>query len=374
MKNIVLYFAKKYPNRFTHLAYLIVCRPSGLKPPKKDDRDLNTAQLGWRWFGAYTPKHTRHINPTLSVKNQGTFNTCVFNGSAVMHEPNEQIKLESESILINAKQDGLITGTGLTDIRTGFKMMQKYGIAREGILPGEAEKDWTRYSGAKLTPEIVADAATRKIQTYWLVTSHDDIIKLLDEGKILGTGIPWYTAFNMGGGFSYPWLITKFIGWLIGGHFATIKGYDLEYQNRQTYVIQNTYGAGWGANGDYYIDMAFLEKNDYGIYAILDVPLDMAKFYTDYDGKNIKGKTGSTIYFLQKGVKKPYLHEMDYFVWNVNDPKMLNFSVVDDAMLAKVPQGDNMDITKSDAWPVLQHLDQPLNMTRVLEALANAKI
>lgn len=374
MKRLITFLAKRYPSKATHLLYLIVCKPSGLNPPKKDDRDLQTAKLGWSWFGAYIPKQTRKVNPTLSVKNQLGFNTCVFNGTTTMHEPNEAMILEPQHILAKAAAENLISGTGFTDIRTGFKMLQKYGISRVGYLRGEAETDFNKYAHPVFTAEIEKDAATHKIQTYWLVSNRDDILKLLDEGKILGTGLPWWTGFNQGGGFAWPWLITKFIGWLIGGHFATIKGYDLAYQGRKVYICQNTYGALWGDKGDYYVDMSFMEANDYGVYTILDVPLDMAKFYTDYDGKNIKGKTGSTIYHLQKGVKKAYLHEMDYFVWNVNDPKMLNFSVVDDAMLAKVPQGDNMDITKSDAWPVLQHLDQPLNMTRVLEAIANAKL
>lgn len=370
MKDIITKLAKKYPNKATLLLYLFVCEPSGLIP-SKDDRDFQTKNLGWSLFG-YSPKATRKVNQTLSVKNQKNFNTCVFNGSVTIHEPNENVKLSVRYLVAKAKQEGLINGTGFTDIRTAFKMMQKYGVPEESILPDNNNGDWNAYANVDTKP-YDESASKRKIQSYWSVSSRDDILKLLDEEKLLGTGIQWYNGFNQGGGFSWPWVITRIIGWLVGGHFVTIKGYDLNYQGRKVYVCQNTYGSLWGDNGDYYIDMNYLDRNHFGVYTILDVPLDTAKFLNDYDGKNVKGKNSPTIYFIQKGVKKPYLHEMDYFVYNIGDPAMQNFSVVDDETLNKIPTGDNMDITKSLYWEALKYLEQPLNITRVLEAIYQAK-
>jgi len=354
--------------KIKHLPYLLKLlltngRGSGLKKTTKDQRDFNTEKLGWNPFG-YSPKYAEKINKTLTIKDQKTFNTCVFNGTSAMHEPNEGMPLSVRFMVAMAKKLGLITGTGVTDIRTGFKMLKEYGTCEESLLPENNNGDFESYTNVD-TERFKKNADSHKIASFWSVTSRSDILKLIDEGKILGTGMDWYSGFNQGGGFSLPWLIMKIIGWLIGGHFIIIKGYKMSYQGRKVYVCQNSYSKLWGDNGDFYVDMDYLEKNDYGIYTILDVPLDIAKFLNDYDGKNVKG-FGPTIYFIQKGVKKAYTDEVTFLAFNVQDKEIKSYSLVKDDILSKVANGDNMDITKSLYWDLLKDIQGNEEREKVL--------
>ena len=169
----------------------------------------------------------------------------------------------------------------------------------------------------------------------------EEIIRLIDEGRPVYAAMLWFSGYNRGGGFSHPWLITKTIGYQVGGHAVLIIGYKKNYYGRPVFVIQNSYSKQWGDNGCFYVDMGFMineiSRMGYGAYANLDLDSDVGAFLNQYDGKNVKSPDSSTIYSIQQGKKKPYLHELDYFVYNVEDSLMKNFYVVDSEILNKVP-------------------------------------
>lgn len=336
---------------------------SGLKYKELDKRNFKTSYLGWSFFG-YTPKNQRKVIEPLIIFNQGNLNCCVFCGTISHKIDEEKVELDISDAISYARRKGWTSGDGFANVDTCFKVLKEYGC-REGKNP-EILSNWSIISNKALN---TTEAEKHKIKSYWEVDSRNDILKLLDEGKTLNTGIKWYTGFNQSGGFSSPWYIDKPIGYYVGGHDIKICGYDLNYNGKKVYIILNSYGKSWGNNGKFYIDMDYFDKNNYGVFTSLDMDAPLGDFLNQYDGKNVKGKNNSTIYFIQKGKKKPYLHEMDYFVYNVDDVLMKNFEIVDDSILDKVEVGDNMDITKSIYWNALKHLDKPLNITRVIEAI-----
>jgi len=347
---------------------------SGYVNLDQDDRDF---KLGM-FFGLldYKPKSSKLLLDTLSVKDQDRFNTCVFNSITVGKEIDEGVICSVRSLVAYAQRNGMISGNGFSNLRDAQKCLRDWGIQEEKDIPDGNFCHSNDFSGYVNTPLDQVKASHHKSKTFWSVSSKDEILKVLDDGRPVHAAMLWFTGYNQGGGFSYPWLITKALGYAVGGHAIEIIGYNLNYQGREVFIIQNSYSKNWGDEGKFYVDMDFMVKEinrvGYGAYVNLDVDSELGAFFNQYDGKDVKGKNSPAIYHIQAGKKKVYLHEMDYYVWNVDKDKM-EFELVDDSILNKVPNGDNMDLKKSIYWPILQHLEKPLNLTRVLKAIKENK-
>ena len=346
-------------------------KSSGLLPNPEDNRDFQFGSIWDKLFGSYEPLNQRKEIKTISIKDQKRLNICGWCSSVVQKEVDEGVELSVRGNVVFGKRNGMVSGDGYSYLRNNQKVLVDFGAQEEKDLQDIGQENWDTYSNTVLD---MVKASVHKAQSFWSVANRDELLKLLDDGRVVQAGMEWYSGFNQSGGFKSPWLITKNLGYSVGGHAVAIIGYDLNYQGVKVYIIQNSYGKYWGDNGKFYIAMDHLDKQifgfgSYGCYATLDIQPDLGAFLTKYDGKNVKAKGDQTIYFIQKGVKKPYLHEMDYFAFNVEDSMMKNFEIVDKNLLDKVKKGDNMDIQKSIYWPLLKHLDKPLNLTRIVEAI-----
>ena len=352
----------------THLPKLFKAQGKGLKKTPHDPRDLQTGIFGW--FD-YKPKHQKHVIKTLSVRDQKNQNTCAWNVATTQKEIDEGMRLSVRSLVIMGKILGYVSGNGFSNLRDNQKVLQKWGILKEGIIIENPSNEWLKYSDPKAIQGLDAEAAKHKTASYWSVTSRNDVLKLLDDGRAIATGMKWYTAFNMSGGFRMPWIIYKAIGALVGGHAILVSGYNLNYKGRKVYHCQNSFGLRWGLNGDFFIDMDYLDKKNYGYFTNLDeIDDELGKFITEYDGQNVKGKGSPSIYHIQKGVKKPYTNWESYLAWN---GKARGFTEVDKNILDRVTQGEIMDIKKTDFWNILKDIDESERMSKLLELLNKEK-
>lgn len=350
-------------NKISHLLYwLLVAKKSGLDPTPEDPRDFQTGVFNW--FG-YTPQKTRHLIQTVSVKNQGNLNTCQWNATIAQKEVDEKVKLSVRQMVAKGKRMGLVSGDGFSNLRSGQKVLIDWGAVEEGIIREEADS-WAEYSGIN-SDLYTARAAKHKTGSFWSVSSRNDLLKLLDGDRTVTTGLLWYSGFNQGGGFKAPWLITKAVGYKIGGHAVLIVGYDMNYQGRKVYIIQNSYGKEWGDGGKFYIDMNYLDANNYGYFTNLDdVDKELGQFLMEYDGRNVKAKGSPAIFHIQSGKKKLYPTWESFLSWN---GKRRGFVEVEKATLDKVPLGDIMDIKKSDYWEFLKDVKESNRLPALLELL-----
>lgn len=325
----------------------------GLLQDEIDDRDF---KLGIFGIGEYKPKNQRVVVPTISVKNQQQFNTCVLNSATVQKELDEKIKLSVRSLVLFAMSQGYIQGNGYSGLRDIQKCVQDFGIAAEDSLNGGSIPEWEVYSDTQnLTDSVKTSASQHRSKTFWSATPRNDTLKALDEGKILHTGMPWYSGFNMGGGFSAPWLITENKGYLVGGHAFVIKGYDLNYCGKKVYICQNSYGLNWGDKGDFYIEMDYFDKVSYERYVQMDMSIEVAKIVANYQGQFVKDMGSSAIYFITKNTRMPF-PDMDTFLAFGGRSK--GYTEINHEALELIPIGQTMDITQSDYWPYIKDLDK----------------
>lgn len=331
-------------------------KPSGLLPTPPDERDYMTHMLGW---GAYEPKNVRKINKTYGVKNQESLNTCQWNATTTCKEPDEAMELSVRYLVSVGKRMGLVSGNGFSDMRSGQKVLQKYGICAEVDCPDVGKNNWDLYSSIWQTA-LNDKAEAHKIKQYWSVSNRNDIIKLLDDGKCMSTGIEWYSGYNQSGGFRAPWIISSKVGYFVGGHAISLIGYDLNYQGKKVYIFQNSYGADWGDNGKFYITMDFFDKNNYGVFANLDDGMDANLFLSTYNGVNVKGDKMPGIYFIINGEKHVYNNMECFMAFNAEYGKG-NYVKVRQQDLDKIPEGASMNIEQSNYWPFIKNVkDRPI--------------
>lgn len=325
---------------------------TGLLPNSKDERDF---KLGIFGFGEYKPQHQEWEIKIPWIKNQRSFNTCVLNSATAQKEQDENVELSVRSLVLFAKRDGLIQGNGFSSLRDIQKCIQKYGIAEAKLLPENVDT-WEEYSDVNLlTPEIIENAALHKSKSYWYTQSRSDTLKLLDEGKILHTGMAWYQGFNMGGGFSWPWLIMMIRGFLVGGHAFDIVGYKLDYRGIAVYKMLNSYGQFWGENGYFYVSMDFFDDVGYERYVQIDIEPEIAKIIALNQGGFVKDKDSSAIYFITKNTKMPF-PDMETFL--AYDGVRKQYIEVNHNALEAIPTGETMDITKTKYWPYIKDIDR----------------
>lgn len=367
-------FQKEY---LTHLFYRIFkARGSGFIPEAKDIRDFSMGIFG---FGNYVPKFQSKIIPTISDKDQGQFNDCVFNATTVSKEIDEGCELSVRGIVSYARANNLLSGNGWSSISYGQKVLKDWGITSEKDIPSNTNTSWDDFSTFKIAP-YTNQAKDHRTQSYWSTSGINDVLKLIDDGKAPVMAINWFTGFNQGGGFSAPWIISKAVGYSVGGHCVAIIGYNLNYYGQKVLIIKNSYGKNWGGkftdqhgvtvSGCFAITFDYWTANNLGSMANLDIPVETGNFLNQYDGKNVKA-TASTIYFIQHGVKKAYLDWATYLAYGGMDA---GYSVVKDELLVKIPSGDNMDIKLTPYWSWLKEADQMQILPTMLDLLHKQKL
>lgn len=295
--------------KIKHLLYrLLKAGPSGLKKRKPKVKDYRTSELGW---GKYIPQHAEHIIPTISIKDQKSSLTCQWQATTIQKEIDEKVILAARSLVIKGKEMGLVGNLGLSDLEGGQKVLLKWGILTEDSCSTGNINDWSEYVTLDVNKHS-EEAAKHKIKSYWFVDSLDDIYRLLDQGRILTTGTRWYTGFNQTGGFKWPWIIEKIIGWFVGGHAFAVIGYDREYQGKPVLVIQNSYGNLWGHSGRFYItESHFINEclNRYGCITNLDA--DTVEDADVIAGKSIFERVKGHYVFIMRPESKGEMYEIN---------------------------------------------------------------
>lgn len=287
------WFAKKLSN----------APPLGLLPLPRDERDFD---LGFLWGDdVYTPKQERNILKTKSVKLQ-KFNTCGWTSSTAAKEIDEDVILSMRSMVCQGRESGLISKDGFSNLRSNELVLQKFGIAEESLLPSDVVVGWDEYSGAfNLSSTVRANMTKHKTNTFWAVSSVNQILKAIDDGRTIKVGLAWFTGYNMSGGLKAPWILEEGAGYFVGAHALFIKGYVLNYHGQKVVVLQNSYGTYYADAGTFYVKFDHLMKNvnTYGAFVNLDMPVDAAKWAIANDGKCYKLKNDPKVYLLKSGKK-----------------------------------------------------------------------
>lgn len=139
-------------------------------------------------------------------------------------------------------------------IRDGFKAMNKWGLADEKVWPYV-----TRDFAKEPNSQVYSDGLNNVIVKYARVSQTETAIKeTLLSGAAVSFGFNVYSSFMYG---SWPGKtpaimpLPKSSEQLLGGHAVTIIGYA---DSKKCFLIQNSWGTGWGDNGKFWMPYSFL--------------------------------------------------------------------------------------------------------------------
>lgn len=349
--------------------------PSGLLPLETDERDLD---LGSLFSFGYTPKQTRVKMEPISFKNQKRRSNCSFQSYAGAKAIQEGRELSARYLTAKAYKLGLCGWDGWADLRSGAKVLEKFGVPDESECPSNEDISFSEYINIDFT-KLDPLAEKGKIKSYWFTKSIDDVLRALDEGFPVVIGRTWLTGMNQSGGFKAPWILPR-TGSAVGGHATHIIGYDLAYNGRKVDIEANSYGAEWGDNGCFYCPIDEAGSNDlagdiakYGAVAFLDIEYNkklesVEELTIKYDQKSVKGNKGAGIYYLYDGKKFAYKNAEAFLSYN-NKPYTFKdaFTVVPQELIDQVPfyggSEENSLLTGelNANWEMIQNMKKPVN-------------
>lgn len=352
------------------------CYVAGISRDTFDQRDLHTVGI-FGLFGDYTPLHD-NVDPAslgIKLKDQGPKNICGWVGMTSNRQNTEKVELAEQGIVQFGQRDGVISGDGFSQLRDNCKIAQKYGIPEAKFLPNDPTLPWSEYSRFSMTQEAIDNAYSHRAQSYAQVTDKNQLLKYLDEGNYIHTGMDWYNEYNMRGGFSYPWVIDRLGLTLVGGHAFEIPreaGYVKNYLNRGLHLrFQNSYSEAWGDKGYFYMPIDFAMRVLYSRWIVLDLPVDLARFLQDNAGRNVRGKNSRSVWFINNGKKFAYPNWLTFLAYDGLKNEIL---IVNDAQLAAVERGPDMRIETSPRWQIIKEMAAPDNYKKLLELTSVNKI
>lgn len=205
------------------------------------------------------------LQPLIPVYDQGYIGSCVANSvsSCYRYEVAQLLgnfNFDPSRLFVyyNARLiDGNQNWDAGTWIRSGFKTM-----AKDGLAP---EVDWP-YDTSKVTTKPVQVAYTNGkkniIVEYAKVPQSIDTIKqVLMSGAAISFGFNVYESFEQGNWWYTTGImpVPKSDENILGGHAVTIIGWD---NQKQAFLIQNSWGKDWGLKGKFYMPYTFLVSKE----------------------------------------------------------------------------------------------------------------
>ncbi len=258
-----------------------------------------------------------------------------------MKEIDEGEPMSARFLVIMARKLGFLSGDGFANLRAGQSILQKYGCPSVNDIPDDENHNllWDQFSDQSvITDELLQKAALHKSQSFWFISNHTQALRALDEGRPVEFGVSWKSSMNMNGGFTVPWVLNWLLGYVVGGHAFYAYDWDL---NKRLFKCRNSFGEGYGENGDMYIRFEDfdVQVGTYGAIVNLDIPKDTGRWIKENIGKVFKEKGGSRCYFVGNGVKQLFPDELTLMAYGFT---LAGVQEDSENILPSIPNGDNM--------------------------------
>jgi C1A family cysteine protease len=197
------------------------------------------------------------------VEDQGQLGSCTGNALVGLLECNEAISKSPKFIdlsrLFVYYNERSIEGTIKTDsgamIRDGIKSLNKLGVCSESLWPYNISKFKN-----KPTKQSFSDALSRKISSYYRLTSLNDMLTCLANGNPFVFGFSVYDSFESNSVASTGIVNLPTNGEKqLGGHAVCCVGYD---QSTRRFLVRNSWGPNWGMKGYFTIPFDYLTNSN----------------------------------------------------------------------------------------------------------------
>jgi C1A family cysteine protease len=237
----------------------------GRRKDREDSRDLHVPRFAHAGIGAPLPARVdTFAGLDLPVYDQGDAGSCTANAGVLYRRWLAQRFVQYSSpdqdlsrlflYYQERKLEGDISSDGGAEVRDTFRVLARIGVCSEaadpysvGLFASAAVND---------SPGDLADAADYRIGAYHRVLDVDTAKQCLASGYAIELGFVVYESFESIGRDGLM-LMPEPSEQILGGHAVVIYGYD-DTLNGGSFLVRNSWGEQWGANGDFFMPYAFL--------------------------------------------------------------------------------------------------------------------
>jgi C1A family cysteine protease len=171
-----------------------------------------------------------------------------------MHYPDQFVDLSRLFLYYNARKlSGDINEDIGAYISTAIEAVKTYGLCREDLWPYDPDK-FDIEPGYK----CYRDARKRTIDQVYEITSHEEIIDMLDRQHPVVVGVAVYSDFDQINNQSTILKMPTATEEPIGSHAMCIVGYD---DSKQQFLLRNSFGDDWGEGGYFWIPYEYSDAN-----------------------------------------------------------------------------------------------------------------
>ncbi len=171
-----------------------------------------------------------------------------------LHYPDQFVDLSRLFLYYNAR---LIAGDIDEDVgayvSTAIEAVKTYGLCREELWPYDPNQFKTKPNW-----RCYHDGGRRSVNNVQELTSHDQIITALDDQHPVIVGVAVYSGFDMVHNNATTLPMPQQSEEPKGSHAMCIVGYD---NNRQSFLLRNSFGNDWGESGHVWIPYAYGLEN-----------------------------------------------------------------------------------------------------------------
>ena len=171
-----------------------------------------------------------------------------------MHYPDQFVDLSRLFLYYNARKiSGDINEDIGAYISTAIEAVKTYGLCREDLWPYDPNK-------FDIEPGYICyrDARKRTINKVYEITSHEEIVDMLDRQHPVVVGVAVYSDFDRINNQSTILKMPRETEEPIGSHAMCIVGYD---DSKQQFLLRNSFGDDWGEGGYFWIPYEYADAN-----------------------------------------------------------------------------------------------------------------
>lgn len=238
----------------------------GALKDKKDKRDFRLSSIQ---KDASLPTYFC-LGDDFKSKDQHSRGSCTSQAQAHHKERQEDIPIGARPIMAWTKELEGNTNYGAYT-RNTFKVVKKIGCCKEKVCPEPSPSmSWEEYIDTKNLPNDCKEKAKEhRSKSYWRVDKDINKVKqaIYKNKNSVVISMAWFREFNN----------PKQDGTLpdydkkgnYGGHAVEIKGWD---DKKDSFIVKNSWGEGWGKNGDFLLPYDFFDDVVWDLWTSLDIP------------------------------------------------------------------------------------------------------
>lgn len=230
--------------------------------------------------------------------NQKQIDACVGMAVATAKSSDELSEQSPRFVWGQTKAAEEYIGYG-TSFQAVMKTLKTVGSVAYGTMNESTDVTRDQYMRFELTDDLRNKASEHKALSYWRAQSWQMAKQALFENKKpLVSMCDWHKEYNVPvDGFISPPTSSNGIG-----HAFVLRGWKKTPAGEEYAIFRNSWGQGWGKNGDFYAKVSDFPLLDIRLFFVLvDMPAEKAKLVQKYDKKLIKNPNKPEVYFVSKG-------------------------------------------------------------------------